>query len=114
MGTVTGPNHDRLRRVAAFAAAAMGVASAQVPSPKPDGAVRAGAIIRYEEAPGSNILYHEARGGMVTALPPPVPTSRAAPAASSKGNGASGGSGEQKLAAAPKAVRARERDASKP
>jgi hypothetical protein len=51
---------------------------------------------------------------MVAAVPPPVPLKREVPAAPSKGNGANGAAGEQKLAAAPKARRARERDAAKP
>ena len=88
-------------------------AGAQAPSPKPDNGPRAGAVVSYQESPGSNIVYHEAKGGMVSALPPPVPAKREALAVPSKGNGTNGGAGEQKLAAAPKASRARERDAAK-
>jgi len=114
LGTVTGPKRDRFRSAIVCATAAVGMASAQSPSPRADTGVRAGAIVSYQETPGSNIVYHEAKGGMVTAVPPPVPMKREPSAAPSKGNGANGGSGEQKLAAAPKAARARERDAAKP
>lgn len=100
MGPVTGPKRDRFRSAIVCATAAVGVASAQV--------------VSYQETPGSNIVYHEAKGGMVAAVPPPVPLKREVPAAPSKGNGANGAAGEQKLAAAPKARRARERDAAKP
>lgn len=114
MGPVTGPKRDRFRFAIVCATAAVGVAGAQAPSPKPDTGIPAGAIVSYQETPGSNIVYHEAKGGMVAALPPPAPSKRQVPAAPSKGNGANGGAGEQKLAAAPKASRARERDAAKP
>jgi len=93
---VTGPKRDRFRFAIVCATAAVGVAGAQAPSPKPDTGIPAGAIVSYQETPGSNIVYHEAKGGMVAALPPPAPSKRETP---SKGKGANGGAGEKKLAA---------------
>ena len=89
LGTGSGPKRDGLRASAcAIAICVAAPAAAQKLSPKPDDAMRAGrgSIVSYEERPGSNVVYHEATGGMVTALPPPVSKPRDQPAAA-KANG---------------------------
>ena len=93
----------RLRLIAAaFAAAALLAAlpaGSQTRSPRSDTPVAGvtGAIVGYEESPGSAILYHEAKGGMLTQVPPAVPKAAGkakpanapAPKAAAAANGAS-------------------------
>jgi hypothetical protein len=96
-----GPPPDRFRLLAtAFAAAALALAhpaGAQSRSPRSDTASPGvtGSIVGYQESPGSAILYHEEKGGMVTQVPPPVPKAAGkarpanAPAAKAAANGGS-------------------------
>ncbi|MEO5616554.1 MAG: hypothetical protein ABIS67_02175 [Candidatus Eisenbacteria bacterium] len=42
-------------------------------------------IVQYEEAPGSNVIYLEEGGGMVSAIAPPVPAKRKPIAAANAG-----------------------------
>jgi hypothetical protein len=51
-----------------------GPAAAQALSQKPDKGARAaaGTILQYEEAAGANVIYLEEKGGMVSAVAPPV------------------------------------------
>jgi hypothetical protein len=85
---------------AAVAAAAMALAhpaGAQSRSPRSDTAPPGvtGSIVGYQESPGSAILYHEEKGGMVTQVPPPVPKASGktqpanAPATKAAANGGS-------------------------
>ena len=84
-----GSPHDRFRLfAAALAAAALALAhpaGAQTRSPRGDAppAGVTGSIVGYQESPGSAILYHEEKGGMLTQVPPPVPkaAAKAKPAA---------------------------------
>lgn len=65
----------------AAAIAFSGPSAAQ--SPKPDSPARgaAGVIVHYEEAPGSNVIYLEESGGMVSTVALPDPAQRKPPAA---------------------------------
>ena len=76
---------DRFRLFAtAFVAAAVALAQpagGQSRPPRSEAATPGvtGSIVGYQESPGSAILYHEEKGGMVTQVPPPV--AKAAPKA---------------------------------
>lgn len=92
---------DRFRLfAAALAAAALALAlpaGSQTRSPRSDtpAAGVTGSVVGYQESPGSAILYHEEKGGMLTQVPPPVPAAArkaqpaAAPAAKAAANGGS-------------------------
>ena len=85
--TRTGGKRGCLCAAGAACAAAIalsGSSEAQPPSPRHDSAARGaeGVIVQYEEAPGSNVLYLEEKGGMVSAVAPPAPAGREPPAAS--------------------------------
>jgi len=47
-----------------------------------------GSIVGYQESPGSAILYHEEKGGMLTQVPPPVPAKKPVAAPKKAANGA--------------------------
>ncbi len=68
---------------AACAAAIAFSGPSEAQSPKPDSPARgaAGVIVQYEEAPGSNVIYLEEGGGMVSEVRVPVPAVRKPPAA---------------------------------
>jgi hypothetical protein len=48
-------------------------APAEPASPGAKGA--SGAVLKYEEGPGPRILYHEAKGGILVPVAPPIPGS---------------------------------------
>ena len=84
--TRTGGTLNCLRVAGAVAAAAIGFSApspslAQAPSPPPESGARGapGVIVQYQEAPGTNVLYLEEKGGMASAVAPPVPAGRQAP-----------------------------------
>ena len=61
------------------------LALSQAPSPKRDPVRGAtGAIVQFEEAPGSAILYFEERGGMITSAPTVAPAGRGKKAAAAQ------------------------------
>lgn len=63
---------------AACAAAIAFSGASEAQSPKPDSPTRgaAGAVVHYEEAPGSNVIYLEESGGMVSTVALAVPAAR--------------------------------------
>ena len=77
-------------RVAAAACAAAlglsGAAQAQAPSPRPDSGARGapGVVIQYEESKGSNVLYLEEKGSLVTNTGAPVSAEGEAPATAAR------------------------------
>ena len=82
--TRTGGTLGCLRVAGALAAAAIGFSApslAQAPSPPPESGARGapGVIVQYQEAPGTNVLYLEEKGGMASAVAPLVPAGRQAP-----------------------------------
>lgn len=82
--TRTGGTLGCLRVAGAVAAAAIGFSApslAQAPSPPPESGARGapGVIVQYQEAPGTNVLYLEEKGGMASAVAPPLPAGRQAP-----------------------------------
>ncbi len=81
--TRTGGTLGCLRAAGAVGAAAIGLSApslAQAPSPQPDSGARGapGVIVQYQETPGTNVLYHEEKGGMASAVALPVPAERQA------------------------------------
>jgi hypothetical protein len=83
--------------LAAAAAALALPAGSQSRSPRSDtpAAGVTGSVVGYQESPGSAILYHEEKGGMLSQVPPPVPKSAGkaqpadAPATRAAANGSS-------------------------
>src|SRR5687767_5585423 len=58
-----------------------------------------GSIVGYQESPGSAILYHEEKGGMVTQVAPPVPKAAAAKKAAASGGSKAPAKGDTKAPA---------------
>ena len=85
--TRAGGTRGRLCAAGAACAAAIGFSGpAEAQSANPLGAARgaAGVIVHYEEAPGSNVIYMEEGGGMVSAIAAPVPVGRKPPPAAAQ------------------------------
>lgn len=65
----------------ALASAAAGPATAPslAPAPAPRGPAVKGApgvVVQFQESAGTNLLYQQEKGGMVSSVPPPVPDPR--------------------------------------